>query len=329
MSYVYNSKRSELMLASDSYITSSFVLAIPDGSPLTPFQRLIKPFRYIIWSCFSSSLLFAIVFIYSIRYLGRTRIMNFIYGQGNRVPFTNLLSTLFGGTMLSKVPYRNFARYLAMLWMLYTFVLRSAYSGELYKILQDGSTRNVLKTLDEVVENNYTIYAFGTLGKILQSALPKARLSVVHDADTEDMLFAKIADPNSKDKIALCTMDLSLQYYNQLNPTRRVQMLKQPVVTSPVIFYMPRHSYLRLRTNTLILEMLQSGLMKRFRRSILYVSSRDQRSQGEPLKLSFHLLFGIFCVYGVFLVICLLIFFLEISTRKSRYIKAFIDFINI
>ncbi|XP_061397721.1 uncharacterized protein LOC133333420, partial [Musca vetustissima] len=279
VSYMYNKGRADVMSASASYLNLPYLLAIPQGRPLTAFQRLIKPFRYIIWSCFTSSFLFAILCIYYIRFLGKTKLMNFIYGQGNRIPFTNLLSTLLGGAVYSNLPYRNFARFLLTVWILYTLVLRTAYSGELFNILQDGKARNNFKTLQEVVERNYTIYAFPAVEAVLQFVNPKPNTGTVDAVNSVPVLFEKISDPNTKEKIALCLLEYSIRSYNQQNPTRRVEILPESVVTSPIVFYMPHHSYIRAQTGELIMQMLQAGIMKRFESIYLYVAWKQQRSQ--------------------------------------------------
>lgn len=314
------------MLASTSYLTSTFVLAIPDGQPLSPFERLIKPFRYIIWSCFSSSILFAILLIYFIRLLGRSDLMDFIYGQDNRKPITNLIAALFGVGLVNKLPYRNFARYLLTVWMLYTFVLRSAYSGELFKILQDGSSRNVMSSIEEVVVNNYTIYAFATLEKVIKESVPEAKVEMVNT--TEEELLLRISRGSADDKIVLCSLDLTIQYFNQLHPHARVRILREPVLTAPLIFYMPRHSYIKLRTGNLILDLIQSGLMKRYRRMILYSSTKIQQDHADPTKLSIHLLFGVFCTYGAGLVFSTIVFVLEMFSKRCRSLAVIIDFLN-
>ncbi|XP_073829009.1 probable glutamate receptor [Musca autumnalis] len=324
--YTYNAARADVMLASTSYHSSSFVLAIPDGRPMTPIERLSKPFRYIIWSCFSSSVLFAILVIYFVRLLGRCEIMDFIYGHGNRRPFTNLIAVLFGVGLVNKLPYRNFSRYLLTVWMLYTFVLRSAYSGELFKILQDRTSRNIMNTLEDVVYNNYTIYAFATLEQVIKESMPEANVQMVNT--TEEELLMRISKGSENDKIVLCSLDLTIQYYNQLFPQNRVRILRQPVMAAPLIFYMPRHSYMRLRTTNLILNLVESGLIKRYRRMILYSTTKVNSELAEPVELSFHLLRGIFWIYGGCLVFSGFVLIMEILSKRFYFFAVIIDFLN-
>ncbi|XP_073829015.1 uncharacterized protein [Musca autumnalis] len=329
ISYMYNKDRADHMSASASYLNLPYILAMPKGKPLTPFQRLIKPFRYIIWSCFTSSFFFAILMIYYVRFLGKTKLIDFIFGQGNRLPFTNLLSTLLGGAVYSILPYRNFARFLLTVWILYTLVLRTAYSGALYNILQDGKARNNLQTLQEVVDHNFTIYAFPAVAKVLEFLDPKPNIGVVDAVNTVPKLFEKISDVDNREKVALCLLEYSIRSYNQMNPTRRVEILPQALITTPIVFYMPHHSYIRDQTGQLIMQMLQAGIMKRLESVYLYIAWKSQRSQGEPTRLSFHLLLGIFSAYAVFLIFCFFVFLLELCSSRVGWLRGLLEFLNV
>lgn len=325
---MYNELRSKVMQASDSYVTIPYILAIPKGRKMSPFERLYKPFRYIIWSCFSSSLIFAVLFIYYLRFLGKSNIMDFVYGYRNRIPFTNLLSTLFGGPTLTRLPYKTFARYILVVWMLYTFVLRSAYSAELFKLLQDGRARTSMSSFREVIDNNYTIYAFPAVERVVKLAAPDANTALVDAKNPTSKLFQRISSATNGDKIALCLLEWSILSYNQENPNERVDILEQPLISAPIVFYMPRHTFLRHATQQLIFRILASGLVKRFESYYLYATTHSSSVKREPVKLSIWLLFGIFSVYAIFLVICLIIFGLEVASFKSKLCRTVIDFLN-
>ncbi|XP_065365313.1 uncharacterized protein LOC135958336 [Calliphora vicina] len=297
ISLMYNKIRSEVMQPSSGYLFIPYVLAIPQGQMMSSFERLVKPFRYIIWSCFSSSIIFGILFIYYIRFLGRSKLMEFIYGQGNRLPFTNMLSVLFGIAIQGNLPIKNFARYILLVFLMYTFVLRSAYSGALYILLQDGRARNSYNSLAEIIDNNFTIYAFPAVEKVLRMSLPGANTGIV-DANTPASLLYKRISSSSSEKLALCLLEYSILSYNQMHPNERVDVLDQAILTAPIVFYMPRDTYLRYRTDELILRILQSGLIRRYESYYLYSSRQTRTNTKEPTKLSFKVLFALFCIYA-------------------------------
>ncbi|XP_059223287.1 uncharacterized protein LOC106085013 [Stomoxys calcitrans] len=327
--YIYTAARSEAMLASESYATIPYVLAIPNGRPLTPFERLVKPFHYIIWICLSCTLFIAVVFIYMLRFIGKTRIINLVQGDRNQTPLTNLLSILYGISVHNNIPYGNFARFLFNSWVLYNLVLRSAYNGELFKMLHDGTTHNDVETIEQEVQKNYTIYTFPSLAKVIKYVQPKANLKPFDGVYNLHSTLQRIGDENNQEKIAICLLKLTIQYYNQMNPTKRVKILPQILLSSPLVFFMPHHSFLRLRAASFILETHQAGLMRRYRTLILYTTPKKQRQHGEATNLSMSVLMGLFYVYGALMILCIFVFILEMLSKRYRKLQIFLDFLNI
>uniref|UniRef100_A0A1I8NLI0 Ionotropic glutamate receptor C-terminal domain-containing protein n=1 Tax=Stomoxys calcitrans TaxID=35570 RepID=A0A1I8NLI0_STOCA len=327
--YIYTAARSEAMLASESYDTIPYVLAIPNGRPLTPFERLVKPFHYIIWICYSSTLFIAVVFIYMLRFIGKTRIINLVQGDRNQTPLTYLLSILYGISIHKNIPYGNFARFLFNSWVLYNLVLRSAYNGELFKMLHDGTIHNDVETIEQVVQENYTIYTFPSLAEVIKYVQPKAHLKPFDGVYNLDSTLQRIGDENNQEKIAICLLKLTIEYYNQMNPTKRVKILPQILLSSPLVFFMPHHSFLRLRAASFILETHQAGLMRRYRTLILYTTPKKQRQHGEATNLSMSVLMGLFYVYGALMILCIFVFILEMLSKRYRKLQIFLDFLNI
>ncbi|KAM7348599.1 uncharacterized protein ACRADG_007876 [Cochliomyia hominivorax] len=311
-----------------AYLHIPYVLAIPLGPKMTSLQRLIKPFHYIIWFCFNSSLMLGILLIYFLRFLGRSKLMYFIFGGGNRTPFTNLISTLCGVSILN-LPKRNFARFLLAVFLLYTIIFRSAYSGALYNLLQDGRQRHTYKTISELVDNNFTIYGFPVVLKVLNETFPKAHTVELSTNNSFGPLLERISS-SSDEKIAVSLLEYSARYYNQQNVNNRVNILDEDILLAPIVFYMPLHSYLRHEGDYLLLYILTSGLIEHYKSYYLYSPRRAQLNEDrEPTKLTVSLLFSVFNLYLILLLFALLIFLLELCTLKSITCKVIVDFLNI
>uniref|UniRef100_A0A1I8Q106 Ionotropic glutamate receptor L-glutamate and glycine-binding domain-containing protein n=1 Tax=Stomoxys calcitrans TaxID=35570 RepID=A0A1I8Q106_STOCA len=319
--YLYSKARAEVMLPSRSYLGLSFYLAIPHGRALNPFERLMKPFHYIIWSCFSSSLIFAIVFVCLIRFMGKTQLQDFLLGPNNRTPLLNLLLTLFGGVIYRSLPYRNFARYILTLWIIYTMVLRTAYLAELFKILQDGNSRKTMSTLKDVVEQNCTVYAFPAVVEVLKSLDSHMNIRHLDGKNTPQKILERLTDPTNKENIAVCLYDFSLRWYNQVNPSRRVQVLPQRLMTSPIVFFMPAHSYLSFQTGELIFQMLQSGITKRLESFFLHTTLSGSLAEDEHSMLSLNQLSAVFWIYAALLLLSVIIFVVELCSKKSKRMR--------
>uniref|UniRef100_A0A1I8PLN5 Putative ionotropic receptor ligand binding domain-containing protein n=1 Tax=Stomoxys calcitrans TaxID=35570 RepID=A0A1I8PLN5_STOCA len=328
ISFLYHPYRANVLSASVSYINIPYFLAVSPGRSLTSFERLIKPFHYMVWTCFSTSFAIAVIFILYIRLLGQTKFMNFVFGPFNRTPLTNLVIILLGGMNHSRGALRNFARYLLALWLLYTMVLRVAYSGQLFRILKDASHHQSMKNLGEVIAKNCTIYAYPIVTNVIQISYPEAKTAHLDINNRANSIFERISQPKEGDNIVLYLLEYSLRYYNQKNPNRRVVIIRQPLIMGQIVFYMPRYSYLQPQLNNLIIRVLESGIIKRIESMLFYVDWKSKGHQVAPSQLTMPLLRGVFFVYVFCLGISFAIFLLELRSQNSERLRKLIDFFN-
>ncbi|XP_028900771.1 glutamate receptor ionotropic, delta-1 [Zeugodacus cucurbitae] len=323
---MYEKKRAQVMDATFSYMSFPLMVAIPHGRPLSPLQRLLRPFRFIIWSLIASNIVLAVLIIYALKFLGSSQLVSFVFGSSNRIPFSNLWASLYGNVIHSRLPYRNFSRYLLGLWLLCTLVLRSAYSGQLFIMLQDGRALTPLKSFDEIVEHNYTVNTAPVLTELLSSVLGDASIGYIDGAkNTMPMILKRIAHGS---KEALTIIEPALLYFNYQQDTEdeRVAILPQKLIMTPLTMYMPKHSFLVWPFNTIILYCIDVGIIDKFERSYRLVNQIGESQ--EPVKLSLFLLLGIFSLYGALMLLCILIFLLELWAVRSPLTKMVLDFLN-
>ncbi|XP_050328172.1 uncharacterized protein LOC126758141 [Bactrocera neohumeralis] len=323
---MYEKKRSQVMDATFSYMSFPLLLAIPHGRPLSPLQRLLRPFKFIIWTLIGSNIVLAVLLIYALKFLGSSRLVSFVFGSSNRIPFSNLWASLYGNVIHNQLPYRNFSRYLLGLWLLCTLVLRSAYTGQLFIMLQDGRALTPLKSFKEVVEQNLTVNTAPVLTELLSSALGESSIGHIDGGkNTMPRILKRIAHGS---KEALTIIEPALLYYNyqQTTEDERVAILPQKLIMTPLTMYMPKHSYLLWPINRIILEFIGVGIVDKFEKS--YRSINPITESEEPVKLSLFLLLGIFSLYGALMILCILIFLLELWTVRSPLTKMLMDFLN-
>lgn len=55
------------------------------------------------------------------------------------------------------LPGRNFARYLLANFILFCLVIRTAYQGMQFEFLQKDMRPNDVETIEEMIENNFTL----------------------------------------------------------------------------------------------------------------------------------------------------------------------------
>jgi hypothetical protein len=80
----------------------------------------------------------------------------------------NLLAALVGGTQ-SRLPKRNFARFLLILFLLFSIVIRTLYQGSFYQLLNSNQQKEPVKSLEEMMSKGFNFYSFKGFGDLLLS----------------------------------------------------------------------------------------------------------------------------------------------------------------
>lgn len=116
-------------------------LTRPIGVPYTPLQKLSMPFFNTVWIC----LLIAIIAVSIFHYL--------IFGQS----IFDQVDIVMNGSLMH-MPRAIRARLLIAIWMFATLILRSAYQGALFDILQAQIRHKPVETIQDLERFNYSIY---------------------------------------------------------------------------------------------------------------------------------------------------------------------------
>ncbi|ALC49725.1 Ir7c [Drosophila busckii] len=327
--FMYNKERSENMLPSISYTSFPIVLCVPGGQPMSPLQRLINPLGDKTWMCLLICLALGFGIIAAMRLYGTRRQRDFVLGESNRVACLVFWMTLLGGLHMQP-PRRNFARYLLTLWLLLALVLRAAYTGEMYLLLQDGRVREPLTTLAEVLAKQYMFHLIPAMQPLFRDLLPVMHYKL---EDFYERSLVRLRDDEHA-QIVVPLIEPSVAIFNLNSGVERpgLTVLPQPLVTAPLTIYMRPHSFLKQRMDSLIINMMSSGLVQRYRHMYLdriEFPGRRKRSK-EPTKLSLWQLGGVLASYLMLLLLATLIFLLEIAAAapERRRLRRLMDAAN-
>jgi hypothetical protein len=134
-----------------------FMTVIVPQIDLTSLEKFFVPFRLDLWISLIIVMLTAVFIIALLKYRLR-RIRNFVIGSNISDPYNELLTAFIGGSS-HKLPHRNFARYLLMVFILFCLVMRSVYIGGLFKYLRSTEKVTPFKTVDDLISHGYKLYS--------------------------------------------------------------------------------------------------------------------------------------------------------------------------
>ena len=143
---------------SDPVIFDSYRIFIGPGKPYTDLERMFTMFDFELWVAISVTLLIALIATVSLNFVSR-KIRNFVVGHYVGNPTMNMISIFLTGSQ-SRVPGRNFARFLLILFVFWSLIIRTCHQSMLFELMQADLRRPTIWTLDEFFRSDFTFYDF-------------------------------------------------------------------------------------------------------------------------------------------------------------------------
>jgi len=157
---------------------TSFIFLITPSEPITITEKLFLPFDTQTWIMLIITFVTAFLVIF-ISHLMPEKIRNLIFGKGIKTPGLNIFFIFFGiGQM--KIPDKSFPRFLLMVFILFCLIFRTCYQSKLFEFMTSDMRKASPMTIDDLYENNFTIYALNIPSMIdaLISMINEKRRSV-------------------------------------------------------------------------------------------------------------------------------------------------------
>ena len=143
-------------IVSDPVIYKSLRIIIAPGEPYTDFERMFMMFDFGLWIAISVTFIIAFTATLVLNFVSR-KIRNFIVGRYVRNPTMNLLSTFLTGSQ-TRTPGRNFARFILILFIFWSLIIRTCHQSMLYELMQADLRRPTIKTIEELFQSKLTYY---------------------------------------------------------------------------------------------------------------------------------------------------------------------------
>lgn len=148
------------------YISQQIAFIIPPGSELTSFEKFMRPLDSYVWFLLIVFISCGFLVIYVV---GRSspKLQDFVFGTNIRKPYMNMLVAIFGGSQ-HILPHRNFARSLLMMFLMFCMVMRTLYTGSLYRFLQAKVYNKEAQSIDDMIARDYKFYTVPSILDLLQ-----------------------------------------------------------------------------------------------------------------------------------------------------------------
>ena len=153
---LFNLPECDNIVVSNPHQTEVYTFAVAPGEPYTDLERMFMMFSFELWIAILLAFGIAMFTTITLNFVSK-KIRNFIVGRNVQNPTMNLLSIFLSGGQ-NKTPARNFARFLLMLFIVWSLIIRTCHQSMLFELLQADLRRPPIRTLDEIFESNLTVY---------------------------------------------------------------------------------------------------------------------------------------------------------------------------
>lgn len=146
-----------MAMMSRPYVFEAIELAVPVGEEYGVYEKLLMPFDSIVWTLIVFAFSASFVTIFVMAKCNNAKARQFVTGSEVTMPTLNIARVFFG-IGLTRLPGRNFARFLVMAFTLYSLVIRTVYQGKMFEFMQKEMRKSPVKSIDEIIAKNFTFF---------------------------------------------------------------------------------------------------------------------------------------------------------------------------
>ncbi|XP_055858450.1 uncharacterized protein LOC129920930 [Episyrphus balteatus] len=305
------------------YHNSAFRYIVRGKNYLSSLDRLAKPFSKQTWILVAGFLVVTIVFT-SVLKLVRLKIYQIIFGEENQNPVTNILAICLGYSV-SRIPRRNFARFILLQMLILTLVLRNAYQGSLYDAFRMDKFAQIPSGLNDLNKWNYTILLPAESSESLMFPNERTIKTKTYGYEPRLQMLERL-----EGKYVTVAFQDSFIYYVERNLKHKIELLsiKEVIYNYQFVMYLPKHSIFLPTFNKKLRDLAAAGILTqlrlKFTRNDQFLSAFSRQQQQKKKPLNNKRLYAVYNICGVLLGISIVVFCLEIlSVRFVRLKRMF------
>jgi len=156
-------KEYDVYMDTDEYIDWQFEQISQDavgycvtyGRKYDPFEKMILPFDDVTWYLLIISFLTGFATILILYRCPPTQ-QKFVFGTQISSPSLNLMQIFFG-IALNRIPGRNFARFLLIIFTMFCLVIRTAYQGKMFEFITSDVRKPTANNIQEMFDMKFPI----------------------------------------------------------------------------------------------------------------------------------------------------------------------------
>ncbi|XP_019555475.2 uncharacterized protein LOC109424746 [Aedes albopictus] len=321
-------QRNEILQPGRPHYNSRVLFAVPEGRPLNSFEKLFQPFDRTVWAAEGILICITITVVLTLKFAPNAA-RDFVYGPDNPTPFLNAINIFYTGA-LHRVPRRNFARTLLILWIVHCFVMRTVYQGLLFKYLQEESNHKPIDIIDDIERSQLHYHMNKNAERFFAhnpSLLSRVRL-IPPGNDSVSLALDAVSSRRVRDAVVVCTLE-HIAYHNKHRLKQGFLRSSRDSLSSyPMVIYYPKRTFLVRVLDRVIGQIETAGLMDFWVRRYGNYNFFPKRVEvTQPTALKVDQLMGCFeCICVQWVVSCG-VFGLELLSRWLSGLRRFLEFL--
>ncbi|KAH8419719.1 hypothetical protein KR009_001533 [Drosophila setifemur] len=320
--------RGQLATSTHNYHQTREVFGVLASSyELSSLDILLYPYRYQIW--------LGILGVVTLSALLQVTMDRLLRGGGLQYQTWLNLELIFVGMPLleSQSPRTHTARLFCVVLMMYTLIIRTIYQGLLYHLIRTHELNRWPQSIEALVEGNYTVVLTPLVHEALEEipSVQHMRFRLLEHATSElDPLYFLEANHQLSKHVTASAWDIFI-HFNRLSAEQvhhqggvlskgaRFELVPEDLISMQLTMYLAKHSFLIDHLNEEIMWMRSVGLLAVWARWEL-VESYEKGEQSFQV-LGLMELYAIFLMMLSGLLLSLLVFLLELASRRSLLLR--------
>jgi len=267
----------------------NYIFLIPLGELYSDAAKLFMPLELEVWIAVIITILIALLIVQIVNRMSQ-QVQDFVFGRNVTTPTLNIMIAFVGGGQTT-LPRRNFARFLLILFIIFSLIIRTCHQSKLFTYLQGDFIKHEIHSINELVERNYSIYV--TPGVEGLEHMKKFRNFKIYNFSERKQIYEKTLEAGSEG--AVLTTDIFLNNIESKFKTGRTSLkaLKEAHYSQFITFPLNANSLIRKQIEETIERLHSAGLIDLWVKKYFPNINKPEKEESEPTPLTLdHLTVG-------------------------------------